>query len=82
MVSLRLSEVEYQGLVDLCATYDAHSTSDLARIAVSRFLRDHGNHAGHSRLSEFELQEKVGRLEDELQRLSRMLNPKALAAKG
>ena len=38
MISLRLSEVEYEALHALYPTYGAHSVSDFARIAMQRFI--------------------------------------------
>jgi hypothetical protein len=39
MISIRLSEEEYDGLCRLSAEIGAHSLSDLARDAMRRFLR-------------------------------------------
>jgi hypothetical protein len=69
IVSLRLSDDEYERLVGLCAAHDAHSVSDLARIAVCDFLGSNGN-GQNRRLSGTDLEAKVRRLEAELRRLS------------
>jgi hypothetical protein len=79
IVSLRLSDAEYKHLVDLCTAHDAHSVSDLARIAVCGFLSSNGNGQNH-RLSGSDLQAKVIRLEAELQRLSGQLDLRASSA--
>ena len=80
MVSLRLSDEEYQHLVELCGTQGAHSTSDMVRIAVCDFLFSHGR-LQNRRLRAVDLETKVKQLENELQRLSRMLETDASPAR-
>lgn len=38
MISIRLSDVEYEGLRNLCVSQGARSVSDLAREAMSRLI--------------------------------------------
>ena len=76
IVSLRLSDDEYERLVGLCADHDARSVSDLARIAVCDFLDSNGN-GRNRRLSGTDIEAKVRRLEAELRRLSGQLDLKA-----
>jgi hypothetical protein len=79
IVSLRLSDDEYERLVGLCTAHDARSVSDLARIAVCDFLGSNGN-GQNRRLSGTDLEAKVRQLEDELRRLSGMLDLRASSA--
>ena len=81
IVSLRLSDDEYQRLVELSSVYGAHSTSDLARTAVCSFL-EHADEPRRRRTPAVtELQAKLGAMEDEMRRLSRMVSSGA-GAKG
>ena len=72
MVSLRLSEVEHQRLIELASIKGAHSTSDLARAAICDYLQRQDNHSGHEGSAEPDLQKKVEELEREVRRLSRL----------
>ena len=81
MVSLRLSEDEYRHLSDLCVRRDAHSTSDLARIAICEYLRRHKLDADRRGLSETPLEDKVVQLEEEVRRLSRLLDGRAVSVR-
>ena len=79
MVSLRLSDDEYQRLVELSSVYGAHSTSELARTAVCSFL-EHADKPRRRRTPAVaELQAKVGEIEDEVRRLSRMVSSGVVA---
>ena len=74
MVSLRLTEVEYNDLVELAAAQGAHSTSDLARVAICEFLDKHKEASDNHRGPEAELRLRVVQLQGEIRRLSRQLN--------
>ncbi len=80
MVSLRLSDEEYQKLVSLCAAYEAHSTSDMARTAIRKFLSQHGAWPAARKVNEAELYEKISQLEDEIRRLDRAIHGRAMSA--
>jgi len=80
-VSLRLSEDEYQQLCELCVKRGDHSTSDLARIAICDFLRRHKLGADGHGLSGMALEDKVVQLEEQVQRLSRLLDGRAVSAR-
>jgi len=73
MVSLRLSDDEYQRLVELRSAYGAHSTSDLARTAVCSFLDNADKPRGVRTPAVAELQAKVVEIEATVLRLSRMV---------
>ena len=73
LVSLRLSDDEYQRLVELSSVYGAHSTSDLARTAVCSFLEQADEPRGLPTPEVAELQAKVGKMEAAVRRLSRMV---------
>lgn len=72
MVSLRLSEVEHERLIELASVKGAHSVSDLARAAICDFLQSQDNQSAHAASAAVDLQEKVEKLEKEVRRLSRM----------
>ena len=76
MVSLRLSEDEYQDLVKLSVTEGAHSTSDLARAALSEFLMKERSGDGAGRIPQ-----RVELLENEVRRINRVLETITAAAK-
>jgi hypothetical protein len=81
MVSLRLSEVEHQRLIELASIKGAHSTSDLARAAICDYLASQENHSGHAGSGAVDLQKKVEKLEREVRRLSRLASA-ATAGRG
>ena len=74
MLSFRLSEEEYSDLKAICEAQGARSVSDLARIAILN-LAGGGNSNGHSHLhTEMDsLKARVATLDDQIQRLSRLL---------
>jgi hypothetical protein len=74
LVSLRLSDDEYERLVELRSAYGAHSTSDLARTAVCSFLEHADEPRGLPMPAVAELQAKVGRMEAAVRRLSRKVS--------
>jgi hypothetical protein len=82
VVSVRLSEDEYRHLADLCVKRGAHSISDFARIAICNFLRRRNLDNDRNAFSEMAVEEKFAQLEEEVRRLSQMLDTKTLAAKG
>jgi Arc/MetJ-type ribon-helix-helix transcriptional regulator len=60
MISIRLSDEEYEGLKSLCVSSGARSVSDLAREAMGQMLRP--GHNGHTSPVELRIQELQGRL--------------------
>jgi len=68
LVSLRLTDEEYQSLVRASRTEGARSTSDLARNAICDFLTRCAPPACESGT-----QERINQLESELRRIKRML---------
>jgi hypothetical protein len=76
MVSLRLSEDEYQDLVKLSVTEGAHSTSDLARAALSEFMMKQRSGEGAGRIPQ-----RVELLENEVRRINRVLETITTVAK-
>lgn len=76
MLNVRLSEDEYDQLLRLAVSKGAHSTSDLARRALSEYLarEEQGR-------SDAEVAAKIAQLEGEVRRLSRMLHGLAEAAR-
>jgi len=81
MVSLRLSEDEFQELVELSARQGANSTSDLARIAICDYLNRH-NGAARQRPAGPDLMAKIVGLQGEVRRLSRLLDNRPVEAGG
>jgi predicted DNA-binding protein len=74
LVSLRLSDDEYERLVELRSAYGAHSTSDLARTAVCSFLERAEDPRELPTPAVAELQAKVGKMEAAVRRLSRKVS--------
>lgn len=73
MVSFRLSEQEYEGLISLCTTRGARSLSDLARDAMCRLL-DAGNGSGDGVETEIErLHGRMEELDREVRRLAELV---------
>lgn len=66
MVSIRLLDVEYQMLKELCVEKGARSVSDLARAAMFQELAQ----AATTRQHEMELSARVGRIDQEVSRLT------------
>jgi predicted transcriptional regulator len=77
MISLRLSDDEYQKLVSQTANDGAHSTSEIARAALSEFLAK-----SHAPGDVAHLRARIDNLEGEVQRLNHVLETIASAAKG
>jgi uncharacterized protein YceH (UPF0502 family) len=77
MVSLRLSDDEHERLIELSTIKGAHSASDLARAAVCEFLLSQDSHAGQNGSAAGDLNQKVEKLEKEVQRLSRLVSSAA-----
>ena len=82
MISFRVSEQEYENLIEFCTTHGARSMSDLARDAMCRLLpvaghNGNGNGNGYKPIaSEPEIEELYGRLgsvENAVARLTRLL---------
>jgi len=76
MISLRLSEEEYEALVTLSRSAGLRSTSDAARAAVCHYVANH--QPGDDRT---EIQRKIDELEGEVRRLSKILEGFASLAK-
>jgi hypothetical protein len=76
VISLRLSDDEYQQLVKLSVSAGAHSTSDVARAALCDFLarQKSGDRAGRIQ------QQRIEMLENEVRRINRLLE--AIASTG
>jgi hypothetical protein len=68
MISLRLTESEYTALLDMTAAEGIRGTSDLARIAICDYLNNHHPSNGRD-----EMQRKIEHLENEVTRLSKIL---------
>ncbi len=66
MISIRLSEEEYEGLCHLSALTGAHSLSDLARSAMRLFL----NISAHERL----LADPAGAVQAQMEILNRRID--------
>ena len=81
MVSLRLSDDEYDRLIKLSTAKEAHSASDLARAAVCDYLLNHDNHTGYGGPAAGDLNQKVERLEEEVRRLGRLVSSAAAAGR-
>jgi hypothetical protein len=77
MISFRLSEQEYQSLLELCAADGVRSLSDLARDAMHRVLSANGNgHKPQAVPEGADVQHLHGRmmqLEGEIRRLAGMM---------
>jgi len=90
IVSVRLSEQEYQELLSCCLSRGTRSLSDLAREAMQGLLasRDgngNGNGRGNGDGLGVEVEKLHGRMEQldhELKRLARLVNKSAAAAGG
>ena len=73
MISVRLSDREYQNLKALCAARGSRSLSDLARDAMNGLL-ENGNGSGSAEVSEVSrLNGRMTELESELKRLSKLM---------
>jgi hypothetical protein len=84
MISFRVSEQEYENLIEFCTTHGARSMSDLARDTMCRLLpmaghngNGNGNGNGDKPIaSEPEIEElygRLGRVENAVARLTRLL---------
>lgn len=77
VVSFRLSEEEYEDLMDLCAMRQARSLSDFARLAT--LGQSHGQVAnGHGDGTLRELYRQLRALDGEVKRLSALVEPQYL----
>ncbi len=76
LISLRLTDEEYQTLVRASRTEGARSTSDLARSAILDFLTRCTPLVGES-----DTHERINQIESELRRIKRMLETIAAFAK-
>jgi hypothetical protein len=66
MISLRLSEAEYEGLKRQYRSYGARSVSDLARLALQRILTESLVYENELAAKLLELDERVAELESHL----------------
>ena len=77
IVSFRISEEEYQDLVNLCAMRQARSLSDFARLATfSQF--EAKTALGKPENTLREIYRKLGALDREVKRLAGLLEPQGL----
>ena len=77
IVSFRISEEEYQDLVNLCAMRQARSLSDFARLATfSQFEAKSPTHKPENTLRE--IYRKLGALDREVKRLAGLVEPQGL----
>lgn len=75
MISFRLSDEEYEHLLELCQSQGARSLSDLARGAMQSLIENGGANGGvdiHERISHLDGRVKV--LDRAVERLSQMLS--------
>ena len=77
IVSFRISEEEYQDLVNLCAMRQARSLSDFARLATfSQFESKSQTNKPENTLRE--IYRKLGALDREVKRLAGLVEPRGL----
>ena len=77
IVSFRISEEEYQDLVNLCAMRQARSLSDFARLATfSQFEAKTATGRPENTLRE--IYRKLGALDREVKRLAGLIEPRRL----
>lgn len=81
MVSFRLSPEEYRQLRDACATQGVRSVSELARAAMQGLIAPDGP-AVPLQTQVQELRDRVTLLSEQVDRLSRELEPQISAAAG
>ena len=77
MISVRLSDDEFNKFVNASLTKGARSTSDLARMAICQFLGRSQSLGG-----ETQIRERMDRLEGEIRRLDRLVESIASMSKG
>ena len=86
MVSVRLSEQEYQELLSCCVNRGARSLSDLARIALQELLASgdgDGNGNGYGLQTKVErLHGRMEQLDHEVKRLASLVAKGAAGAEG
>ncbi len=74
VVSFRVSEEEYQDLVNICLNRQARSLSDFARfVTLSQFKLDGSEAKGESALQQ--IHRKLGVIDRELRRLAGLIEP-------
>ena len=66
MISFRLSDEEYEHLVNLCQTQGARSLSDLARAAMQSLITNGGNGNGTA-----DIEERISHLDGRVKVLDR-----------
>lgn len=77
VVSFRVSEEEYQDLINICLTRHARSLSDFARfVTLSQFKLDGSEPNGESALQQ--IHRKLGVIDRELRRLAGLIEPQHL----
>lgn len=76
MLNVRLSDEEYDELMRLAVAKGAHSTSDLARRALTEYMARENNQESTHHMSE-----RIAQLEAEVKRLTRVLGTLATAAR-
>jgi len=75
MISFRLSDEEYEHLVNLCETQSARSLSDLARSAMQSLIANGGVIGGGDRIEErlSHLDGRLNALGEAVERLSQLI---------
>ncbi|MCE5306143.1 MAG: hypothetical protein LLG20_00725 [Acidobacteriales bacterium] len=76
MISFRLSDEEYEHLVNLCETQSARSLSDLARSAMQNLIANGGVNGGGDGIEErlTHLDGRVSALDQAVERLARLVS--------
>ena len=78
VVSFRISEEEYQDLVNLCVMRQARSVSDFARLATFSQFEVHAS-KGKPEAALREVYRRLGALDRELKRLAELIEPRRVA---
>jgi hypothetical protein len=78
IVSFRISEEEYQDLVNLCVMRQARSVSDFARLATFSQFEVHTS-KGKPEPALREVYRRLGALDRELKRLTELIEPRRSA---
>jgi hypothetical protein len=76
MLNVRLSDEEYDQLMRLAVAKGAHSTSELARRALTEYMARAANQDGAEQVTE-----RIAQLEAEVKKLTRVLGTLATVAR-
>ena len=77
VVSFRISEDEYEELMDLCVVRQARSLSDLARLATLSQSQPNGSN-GHAERMLTDVYRQLRLLDGEVKRLAALVEPQRL----